>query len=521
MIGSLHREPGVGLNTGDVFAGYTIDRLLGRGGMGEVYLAQHPRLPRREALKILNDDISADDAYRQRFIREADLAAALWHPNIVRINDRGEFDGQLWISMDYVDGTDAASLLQDQYPAGMPADKAAAIVEAIATALDYAHLHHDVLHRDVGPANILLADPGTSEQRILLGDFGIARAIGDIGGLTATNMMIGTFPYAAPEQLTDEPIDGRADQYALAATAFHLLTGTTLFPHTNPAVVISRHLSAPPPKLAEIRPALQAFDPVFAIALAKDPSERFARCTHFAEAFTRAMHSTGQPTNSVWTMPRPIAVRTPAPAAPKATETAEPQRRRRRIFAAAATAIALAGVGASSYQSDDAAAPVASPAGVQPQVAAEPAPAQPEAAPAQPQAAPAQPVTAPAPPNDAPPPPAPVAPRASTPAAAPAAQVPKAPAPQAPVPKVPPPPQRPPDPDQAFVNMVSGIPGLTVTDPATAAATGRAVCTSLQNGGTPNDSVQATVNGNNTVTPAQAAAGINAAITVYCPQFQQ
>ena len=527
MISSVHLGPGVGLGAGDVFAGYTIDRLLGRGGMGEVYLAQHPRLPRQEALKILNDDICADPAYRRRFIKEADLAAALWHPNIVRINDRGESDGQLWIAMDFVDGTDAASLLREQYPAGMPAAQVGVIIEAIAAALDYAHHHHDVLHRDVGPANILLAAPGTEEQRILLGDFGIARTIGDTGGQTATNMMIGTFPYAAPEQLTDEPIDGRADQYALAATAFHLLTGAPLFPHTNPAVVISRHLNTPPPKLAEIRPTLTAFDPVFAIALAKDPTERFDRCTHFADAFTRAVHAIGESTNSVWTMPRPLAVRTPTftPKPASAATTAEPQRRRRRIFAAAATAVALVGVGASSYQADDrpdVGAPVAAPVAARAQLAAEAVP-------------PAAPV--PPPPNDAPPPPPPapasaaprapapaaVSPHASAPAAvsAPVAPVPKAPAPQAPAPQTPPPPQRPPDPDQAFVNMVSGIPGLTVTDPTTAAATGRAVCTSLQNGATPNDSVQATVNGNNTGTPAQAAAGVNAAITVYCPQYQQ
>jgi serine/threonine protein kinase, bacterial len=107
------------LASGATFAGYTILRLLGSGGMGEVYLAQHPRLPRREALKILGNDVSADDDYRKRFLREADLAAALWHPNIVRVNDRGEFNGQLWISMDFVDGTDATSLLRDRYPAGM------------------------------------------------------------------------------------------------------------------------------------------------------------------------------------------------------------------------------------------------------------------------------------------------------------------------------------------------------------------------------------------------------------------
>src|SRR5262249_2231393 len=106
------------------------------------------------------------------------------------------------------------------------------------------------------PGNILLANPEDGEQRILLSDFGIARNIGDISGLTATNMTIGTLPYAAPEQLTDEPIDGRADQYALAATAYHLLTGSPLFPESNPAVVISRHLTAPPPALADTRPEL-------------------------------------------------------------------------------------------------------------------------------------------------------------------------------------------------------------------------------------------------------------------------
>src|SRR3954471_10960570 len=101
VIGLVHEGLNICLNEGDVFAGYTIVRFLGSGGMGEVYLAEHPRLPRREALKILGNGVSADDDYRRRFIREADVAAALWHPNIVRVNDRGEFNGQLWIAMDF------------------------------------------------------------------------------------------------------------------------------------------------------------------------------------------------------------------------------------------------------------------------------------------------------------------------------------------------------------------------------------------------------------------------------------
>src|ERR1700739_4750025 len=108
------------LNQGDVFAGYTILRQLGSGGMGEVYLAQHPRLPRRDALKILPEATTEDSEFRDRFLREAELAATLWHPNIVQVHDRGKFDGQLWIAMDYVEGADAAQLMRNRYPAGIP-----------------------------------------------------------------------------------------------------------------------------------------------------------------------------------------------------------------------------------------------------------------------------------------------------------------------------------------------------------------------------------------------------------------
>ncbi|MGV0838389.1 protein kinase domain-containing protein, partial [Mycolicibacterium thermoresistibile] len=127
------------LAEGSVFADYTIQRLLGRGGMGEVYLVRHPRLPRQEALKILSANVSADPNYRQRFAREADIAASLWHPHIVAIHDRGEHDGQLWITMDYVEGTDAAQLMRDRYPHGMLPTDVLDIVSAIADALDYAH----------------------------------------------------------------------------------------------------------------------------------------------------------------------------------------------------------------------------------------------------------------------------------------------------------------------------------------------------------------------------------------------
>lgn len=278
------------LADGATFAGYTIVQLLGAGGMGEVYLAQHPRLPRRDALKVLPASVSADGEYRERFDREADIAATLWHPHIVGVHDRGEFEGQLWISMDYVEGTDAACLLRQSYPDGMPRGEVAEIISAVADALDYAH-QRNLLHRDVKPANILLANPEGSDQRILLADFGIARWTNDISGLTATNMTVGTVSYAAPEQLMGERLDGRADQYALAATTFHLLSGRPPFQHSNPAVVISQHLSATPPAIGAQRPELAGLDPVLAKALAKSPADRFERCADFARALAHQLRS--------------------------------------------------------------------------------------------------------------------------------------------------------------------------------------------------------------------------------------
>jgi serine/threonine-protein kinase len=273
----------VPLAEGQEIAGYTILRSLGAGGMGEVYLAQHPRLPRQDALKVLSASVCADSEYRLRFNREADIAASLWHPHIVEVHDRGEVDGQLWIAMDYVEGTDAARILAERYPDGMPPDEVVRIVTAVAEALDYAH-QRDLTHRDVKPANILISKPDTDDERIMLADFGIARRGDDASGLTGTNMTVGTVAYAAPEQLKGEEIDGRTDQYALAATAFQLLTGSPPFQHSNPAVVISQHLTSAPPAIGSRRPELSGLGPAFDKALAKAPEDRYDRCVDFAHA---------------------------------------------------------------------------------------------------------------------------------------------------------------------------------------------------------------------------------------------
>ena len=276
------------LGAGEMFAGYTVVGRLGSGGMGEVYLARHPRLPREDALKVLRPEVSADDEFRRRFIREADLAAALTQgPHIVTVHDRGECDGQLWIATQYIAGTDAARLLRERFPAGMPVEEAVVVIAAIAEALDFAH-DSGLVHRDIKPANILLSDPDPrGRRRVYLADFGIARPLDDLSALTATNTTLGTFAYSAPEQLMGQDLDGRADQYALAATAFDLLTGTPPFTApSNPVAVIGQHLNAAPPAASKYRPELAPLDDILARGLAKDPAQRFPSCTDFAAALT-------------------------------------------------------------------------------------------------------------------------------------------------------------------------------------------------------------------------------------------
>ncbi|WP_280489174.1 serine/threonine-protein kinase [Nocardia farcinica] len=280
------------LASGEVFAGYVIERQLGRGGMGSVYLAKHPRLPRMTALKLLNREMFNDKEVRARFEREADLVARLDHPNIVTVYDRGLEDEQLWISMQYIDGVDAASV----DPQTLPPARAVQIVKETADALDYAH-SMGVLHRDVKPANILLArSTGGRGERVYLTDFGIARLRDDTGHLTQTGTFTATLAYASPEQLTGASLDHRSDQYSLACSLFWLFTGSGPFAATNPAQVIQGHLQAPPPALSSARPGLPyALDGVLAKAMAKRPEDRFDSCSEFAAAAQAALSGQSSP----------------------------------------------------------------------------------------------------------------------------------------------------------------------------------------------------------------------------------
>ncbi|MFB8278560.1 protein kinase domain-containing protein [Nocardia colli] len=273
------------LRTGEIFAGYTIERLLGRGGMGSVYLARHPRLPRLTAMKLLNPEVFHDNQIRTRFEREADLVARLDHPNIVTVFDRGVEDEQLWISMQYIDGTDAAAV--DAW--ALAPQRAVQIIGETAKALDFAH-SRGVLHRDVKPANILLEGTGGAAERVFLTDFGIARFRDETGRLTQTGTFTATLAYASPEQLSGAILDHRSDQYSLACTLFRLLTGTVPFEATNPVAVIQGHLQAPPPPVSRLRPGLPvALDAVLAKAMAKRADDRFDSCAEFAGAAWHAL----------------------------------------------------------------------------------------------------------------------------------------------------------------------------------------------------------------------------------------
>ncbi|MEU1982118.1 serine/threonine-protein kinase [Nocardia sp. NPDC019395] len=269
------------LPLGAVVGGYRILRVLGSGGMGSVYLGQHPSLPRQDAVKVLNEQLSTDREFRARFEREGRLAAGLDHPNIVSVYNRGAEDGRLWIAMQYVPGTDAAR----ESPQGsttMHPLRALHIISEVGKGLDYAH-YRRLLHRDVKPANFLLSRAGgEAGERVLLADFGVAKSTEDDQDLTATGKFVATVAYASPEQLLGQPLDHRSDIYSLGCSFYRLLTGRNPYPSAVPAVVLMGHVHEPPPRVTSIRHDIAPeFDNVLAKALAKSPYDRYNSCQEF------------------------------------------------------------------------------------------------------------------------------------------------------------------------------------------------------------------------------------------------
>ncbi|MFI9508861.1 protein kinase [Nocardia sp. NPDC052566] len=276
------------LGQGELLAGYTIDRLLGAGGMGSVYLARHPRMDRLVALKVLNDAFAMQPKARAAFEREAALLSRLDHPNIVAVYDHSATgDEQLWIAMKFIEGTDADELITDV--GALPPEQAVDLIAQAARGIDHAHAA-GVLHRDIKPANLLVERNSTGTHQVLVTDFGIARSLDD--SVSSTNITA-TFAYAAPERFSDKPIDQRADVYSLGCTLYQFLTGEMPFPRNDPAAVMVAHLNEPPPRPTAVRPGLpQGFDRVIRTAMAKDPANRYQTCQALAEAAQRALAST-------------------------------------------------------------------------------------------------------------------------------------------------------------------------------------------------------------------------------------
>ena len=273
MSAEIPETAGGLLGPGACVGGYRLEEQIGAGGMAVVFRAVDERLGRQVALKVMAPALAADAGFRERFIREARAAAAVDDPYIIPVHEAGEAGGALFIAMRYVAGGDVRSLLRQGGP--LDPSRAAAIIAAAASALDSAHAA-GLVHRDVKPANMLVdVRPGRPDH-VYLSDFGLSKGALSSVGLTGSGYFLGTPNYTAPEQIRGDPVDGRADQYALACTAFELLTGEAPFQRDDGMAVIWAHLQQPPPPLGARRAGLpEHADLVLGRALAKDPQKRY------------------------------------------------------------------------------------------------------------------------------------------------------------------------------------------------------------------------------------------------------
>ena len=271
------------LEPGSEFAGYRIEGMLDRGGMGVVYKASDADLDRTVALKIIAPEHTQNPDAVNRFKAEARLAASLEHPNIVPIHRGGEYHGVLYLAMRFVPGTNLRQVI-DRGQLSM--DQIRRVITSVAGALDAAH-DRGLVHRDVKPANILLSGEGDHEH-VYLTDFGLTKRLGSAGSLTRTGAWVGTPDYVAPEQIQAGPVDGRADIYSLGCVLYEMLTGSVALPKDNDMAKLWAHVTDPPPAPSLKRPDAQAFDEVVARATAKDPNARYSRASELAAAVDRA-----------------------------------------------------------------------------------------------------------------------------------------------------------------------------------------------------------------------------------------
>jgi serine/threonine-protein kinase len=272
---------------GTVLNGYRVESVAGRGGMGIVYRATHLHLERTVALKVLGPELADSAGFRERFLREARTAASISHPGMVTVYDAGEAGGQLYIAMQFVDGTDLGALLRAA--GAIEPGRVVAMLRQIAGALDVAH-GMGVVHRDVKPANVLI-----DGELCYLTDFGLTKRISSETVLTKTGHFVGTVHYMAPEQVEGAAVDGRTDVYGLACVAFHALAGSPPFDRDSEVSIAMAHVNAPAPSLMARNPdAPTGLDAALARGLAKKPADRQATCGELVAALEAALegHST-------------------------------------------------------------------------------------------------------------------------------------------------------------------------------------------------------------------------------------
>ena len=289
---------------GTELGGYRIERVIGRGGMSSVYLAEHIRLGRMVALKLLSPELAGSERFRDRFLRESKLAASIDHPNIVPIYDADEVGDVLFIAMRYVEGSDLKEVIRAE--GRLDAVRTAAIVGQIASALDAAHAR-GLVHRDVKPGNVLL----TPDDHVYVSDFGLTKRALSVSGLTATGQLVGTIDYVAPEHIKGDVVDGRADVYSLGCVVVECFTGHVPYLRDLEVGVLWAHVEEPPPTVTTERPDLPAeVDDVVASAMAKDRNARTATAGEVASALRSALRLE-PPTGEVPTRPRTRAARKP------------------------------------------------------------------------------------------------------------------------------------------------------------------------------------------------------------------
>ncbi len=274
------------LSDGDEFAGYRIERRLGRGGMGILYLAVEPGLDRRVALKLIAPEAAAEEVFARRFAEESRIAASIEHPNVVPIYAAGEEGGVPFIAMRYVAGSDLSRRIARE--GRLAPAQAVELIAQVANGLDAIHAA-GLVHRDVKPANVLLSG-GEGADHAYITDFGVARNLATQSGLTQTGRFVGTLDYVAPEQISGAAIDARADVYALGCLLFKLLTGEVPFPREGEAARLYPHLNDPPPAPSLYAPAVSmALDDVVVRAMSKQPDDRYPSAGDLGRAAVAAL----------------------------------------------------------------------------------------------------------------------------------------------------------------------------------------------------------------------------------------